>query len=133
MDEILNGHNDLPDEIPELHPYHAKIYCIKLDEDTQRHVYVITKLGVYRFKSSLSYWVNYFNRCGCKLVKVHRYKAINLDKLTGYGWDNAVFGDWWVILDSFMRFTISKTFYNHLNKSEYRELNMSVKLRKRSF
>jgi hypothetical protein len=129
MHEIKDMHDKLPNEIPELQPFHEKIYCFILDEETQRHVIVHTRNGVFRFKNSLSYWTSYFNRHDCRFEKVYRYKAINLDKLVGYGWDNAIYGEWWAYLES-MRITISKSFYKHLNKSEYRHLNMSVKLRK---
>lgn len=131
MYDILNVHSDeLPDEIPDLHPYPDKIYCIQLDKDQRHILVVINESEAYRFKGSLSYWVKYFNRKGCRFDKAHRDIAINLDKLTGYGRDNAILGSWWVVLDSSLRFEISKTFYNHLNKTEYRTLNKSIKIRK---
>ncbi|MEX3713429.1 hypothetical protein ABFV99_13575 [Cytobacillus horneckiae] len=131
MHEIFDVHNKLPDEIPEIQPYQEKIYCIKLDEGTQHHVHVYTeKSGIFRFKNSLSYWTDYFNRHGCQFEKVHRYQAINLEKLVGYGWDNATYGPWWADLGC-MRLSINKRTYNHFNKSEYRYLNKSVTLRKR--
>lgn len=129
MHDVYDVHNKLPHEIGELQPYHEKIYLIKLDEETQHHVYVHTLSKVFRFKNSLSYWVGYFNRCGCKFEKAHRYEAINLDKLIGYGWENATYGPWWVDL-GLIHSTISKRCYNYLNKSEYRYLNKSIKLRK---
>lgn len=131
MHDAHDVHNQLPDEIPGLNPYHEKVYGLKLDEVTQHHVYVCTLNETFRFKHSLSWLVDYFNRRGCRLEKVHRYKAINLDKLVGYGWDNATYGPWWADLGS-MRFTINKRCYNYLNKSEYRHLNKSRKLRKRT-
>jgi hypothetical protein len=131
MEEVHNVYdNTLPDEIPELQPYQEKIYFIKLDDESHRHVFVHTSSKVFRFKNTLSYWVAFLNNCNCNFEKVHRFKAINMSKLTGYGRDNATFGDWWVILET-IRLTISKSFYNHLNKSEYRHLNQSIKLRKR--
>lgn len=131
MSDIYEVQGKLPDEITELQPFHEKIYCIKLDEETQHHVLVyVSNNVIYRFKDSLSFWVNYFNRRNCRFEKVTRYAAINLDKLIGYGWDNATYGPWWADL-KIMRLPITKRCYNHLNKSEYRNLNRSVTLRKR--
>jgi hypothetical protein len=131
--DVYNVHNKLPDDVPELQPYHKKIYYIQLDEETQHHVYVHTLTdGVFRFKKSLSFIVNYFNKRNCKFEKVTRFSAVNLEKLTGYGRDNAIYGPWWADLGP-IRVTINKRCYKHFNKSEYRHLNKSVTLRKRSF
>ena len=130
MGESFDMLNKLPDEVPELQPYQDKIYYIELDEESRKHVYVYTlNSGVFRFKNSLSYWVDYFNRRDCQFFKVYRSQAINLKKLVGYGWDNATYGPWWVSLGG-MHVSINKRSYNCLNKSEYRHLNKSVKLRK---
>ncbi|MES9681693.1 hypothetical protein ABWK22_02010 [Gottfriedia acidiceleris] len=131
MHEIIDVQNILPDELIELQPYLEKIFYIELDEDTQHHVLVCTSFGKFRFKNSLSYWVDYFNRRGCMFEKVHRNVAINLVKVRGYGWDNATFGPWWVDI-GLKRQSINKRSYNFLNKSKYRHLNRSVKLRKPS-
>lgn len=126
---ICDIQGKLPDEIAELQPFHEKIYYIKLDETTQHHIFVHTSSDVvYRFKNSLSFWANYYNRRNCRFEKITRYAAINLDKLVGYGWDNAKRGPWWVNLKIAM-LPITKRCYNHLNKSEYRHLNKSVTLK----
>jgi len=119
--------NNYREEI-DIHPYNEKILYITLDE-SKRGIYWFSKQGrMNKFQGSMSYWIDYFNQRGCKLEKAQRGLAVNMNKITGYGWDNAVFGPWWIEIGS-IKLEISKRFYSYLNKSEYRHLNKSVKLK----